>query len=94
MEEIICVVQRLDRPKRSRVPQTKQSVEAPGISVRMASAIVQNLRNVTTSFGQQNKPLFDTEGSWGAENGVPAITDPQHRRLSLRAINRNRWGPA
>ena len=80
--------------KLARLPQTEEIVETVGISVGMASAIVQNLRNVTTSFGQQNKPLFDTEGSWGAENGVPAITDPQHRRLSLRAINRNRWGPA
>lgn len=41
--------------------------------------IVQNLQNVTTSFDQQNKPLFDTEGSWGSQNGAPAITDPQQQ---------------
>jgi hypothetical protein len=41
--------------------------------------IVQNLQNVTTSFGQQNKPLFDTEGSWGSQGGAPAIADPQQQ---------------
>jgi len=41
--------------------------------------IVQNLQNVTTSFGQQNKPLFDTEGSWGEVNGGPAIAGPQQQ---------------
>ena len=38
--------------------------------------IVHNLQSVTTSFGEQGKPLFDTEGSWGSNGSAPAITDP------------------
>ena len=38
--------------------------------------IVHNLQDVITSFGEQSKPVFDTEGSWGSNGSGPAITDP------------------
>jgi hypothetical protein len=41
--------------------------------------IVQNMLTVMANNGQQSKPLFDTEGSWGAVNDAPAITDPQQQ---------------
>ena len=41
--------------------------------------IVQNLQTVMTNNGQGNKPMFDTEGSWGSVNKSPAITDPQQQ---------------
>jgi hypothetical protein len=37
--------------------------------------LVSNVRNVTSTYDQQSKPLFDTEGSWGNVNGVDAMTD-------------------
>jgi hypothetical protein len=41
--------------------------------------IVQSMQTVMTNNGQGSKPLFDTEGSWGAVNKTPAITDPQQQ---------------
>ena len=57
------------------VSQTCQGCPEPEDVV----GIVTNLQAVTTIYGQQNKPLFNTEGSWGAVNGAPAITDPQQQ---------------
>jgi hypothetical protein len=54
------------------VSQTCQQCPVPEDVLK----IIQNLQNVATSFSQQSKPVFDTEGSWGSNNGVPAITDP------------------
>jgi uncharacterized repeat protein (TIGR01451 family) len=37
------------------------------------------IRRVLTTYGQQNKPLEDLEGSWGALNGIQTITDPDQQ---------------
>jgi hypothetical protein len=41
--------------------------------------LVGNVRSVVSSAGQGSKPLFDTEGSWGAHNGTSSITDPDQQ---------------
>jgi hypothetical protein len=41
--------------------------------------LVSNVRNVASTYGQQSKPLFDTEASWGNVNGVDAMTDPDQQ---------------
>lgn len=57
------------------VSQTCQGCPVP----EDVSGIVTNMLTVMTNDGQGNKPLFDTEGSWGAVNDAPAITDPQQQ---------------
>ena len=41
---------------------------------------INNLRTITTTYGQQNKPVFDTEGSWGV---FSKMTDPDQQSALL-----------
>jgi hypothetical protein len=41
--------------------------------------VVQAVQSTVTAAGQQTKPLFDTEGSWGEINGVNTITEPSQQ---------------
>jgi uncharacterized repeat protein (TIGR01451 family) len=41
--------------------------------------LVESLRKVMATYGQQSKPLFDIESSWGALDGVPTIKDPDQQ---------------
>jgi uncharacterized repeat protein (TIGR01451 family) len=62
--------------------------------------LVDATRKVLTTYAQQNKPLFDVEGSWGAINGSSTMSDPdQEAAFTARfylmhlseAVNRLYW---
>lgn len=62
--------------------------------------LVDATRQMLTTYGQQKKPLFDIEGSWGAINDVSTMSDPDQEaaftaRFYLmhfsKAVNRLYW---
>jgi uncharacterized repeat protein (TIGR01451 family) len=62
--------------------------------------LVDSIRSIMAAYGQQSKPLFDIEGSWGIYNGVGTMTDSDQQaaftgRFYLmhlsKAVNRFYW---
>ncbi len=47
------------------------------------ATVAEEVKTVAASAGQQNKPVFDTEGSWGAVAGVNTIVDPDQQAAFL-----------
>jgi uncharacterized repeat protein (TIGR01451 family) len=41
--------------------------------------LVGSIRTIMATYGQQSKPLFDVEGSWGIYNGADTVTDPDQQ---------------
>ncbi len=59
--------------------QYVDTIDFHGYAYHTAEDIVTriiNLRVMTTAYGQQNKPIFDTEGSWGV---FSKMTDPDQQ---------------
>jgi hypothetical protein len=63
--------------------QYVDSIDFHGYAYQTAEDIavrINNLRAITTAYGQQNKPIFDTEGSWGV---FSHMTDPDQQSAFL-----------